>query len=86
MGQPTLALPNDLAAQRIRAQQAQQEAVTLVNAMTCSVYERLVVEEAQKADDDPGYRVRFRKCAHLAKVAAAVFHQEFFREVPNSAT
>lgn len=84
-----IALPDDLARQIAARDQAQQEAAALVNAMTCSVYERLVVHACQQLESGASEETaanQFHLCARRAKLAARVFTQAFFRQAPASPT
>ena len=84
-----IALPDNLARQIAARDQAQQEAAALVNAMTCSVYERLVVHACGRLGSgasDEQTKGEFHRCARNAKLAAHVFTQESFRQAPSSPT
>jgi hypothetical protein len=91
MNEPTIALPQDLATERARKAQRQQEINGVMLAMTCSLYERMVANSISDPDHaiaNEGLPERLHSCAKLARMAAKVFAQEFLREVPapNAAT
>ena len=89
MNQPSIALPQDLAVERARKAQNQQEIHAVMFTMTCSLYERLVtgmVTDPVAAITNEHLPEYLHHCAKIARLASRVFAQEFLREVPAPAS
>ena len=75
MNQPSIALPQDLAVERARKAQNQQEIHAVMFTMTCSLYERLVtgmVTDVEKAVANEHLPEYMHHCAKIARLASRV--------------
>lgn len=79
MTEQRIALPDQLALQAMRQQQAQDEARAMLNGMNCAIYERLATNAIEQISSEDEKKMDLQKAARWSKIAVSIFAESLRR-------